>query len=120
VLDRTATWHPDLRELFRLTNPSTCLPINIRTSEPVAPWPTSSVTLVGDAIHTMTPGPGVGANTALRNDDHPVVGLRHQFRSQRRLWEDRIWMARRSVIASFGALSLARSAICLGDSPMSW
>jgi hypothetical protein len=228
VLDRTATWHPEFRELFRRTDPSTCFPINVRTSEPVAPWPTSSVPLVGDAIHTMMLGLGVEANTALRDariladarivvtasdthfgdfrhnmgmvpgpvwrspealartgafaapetttagrtaysrtscwagprrravpmsiaaesPGHPksrttrsasassetpsnssarrtppdLQALGRQPERQNRqplLWEDRIWTARRSVIASFGAFSLARSAICLGESPMS-
>jgi 2-polyprenyl-6-methoxyphenol hydroxylase-like FAD-dependent oxidoreductase len=67
VLARTEGWHPHLRELFALSDPSTCFPINVRTSVPIAPWPSSTVTLLGDAIHTMTPGRGVGANTALRD-----------------------------------------------------
>jgi 2-polyprenyl-6-methoxyphenol hydroxylase-like FAD-dependent oxidoreductase len=67
VLAMTEGWHPHLRELFWLTDPSTCFPLNIRTSVRIAPWPSSTVTLLGDAIHTMTPGRGVGANTALRD-----------------------------------------------------
>lgn len=67
TLEMTPTWHPHLRTLFSLADPSTCFPVNIRTSVPIPAWPTSNVTLLGDAIHTMTPGRGVGANTALRD-----------------------------------------------------
>jgi 2-polyprenyl-6-methoxyphenol hydroxylase-like FAD-dependent oxidoreductase len=67
TLRMTRDWHPDFRTLVALSDPTTCFPITIRTSVPIAPWPASNVTLIGDAIHTMTPGRGVGANTALRD-----------------------------------------------------
>jgi len=67
VLDMTPDWHPSMRRLFALSDPSSCFPITIRTSVPIQPWSASPITLLGDAIHTMTPGQGVGANTALRD-----------------------------------------------------
>ncbi|MFG1819666.1 FAD-dependent oxidoreductase [Kribbella sp. NPDC049174] len=67
ALRLTPGWHPNLRRLFELTDPGTCFPVNIWTSVPLEPWQTTNVTLLGDAIHTMTPGRGVGANTALRD-----------------------------------------------------
>ncbi|AVT29241.1 FAD-binding monooxygenase [Plantactinospora sp. BC1] len=63
----TRNWHPNLRELLRCSDTGSVIPIKVATSVPVAPWPASNVTLLGDAIHTMTPGRGVGANTALRD-----------------------------------------------------
>ncbi|MEU4291444.1 NAD(P)/FAD-dependent oxidoreductase [Kribbella sp. NPDC026596] len=67
ALEITPGWHPNLRRLFELADPGTCFPVNIWTSVPLEPWETTNVTLLGDAIHTMTPGRGVGANTALRD-----------------------------------------------------
>jgi hypothetical protein len=57
--EMTEDWHPNLRRLIELSDPSTVFRVNIRTSVPVSPWETSNVTLLGDAIHTMTPGRGV-------------------------------------------------------------
>ncbi|MEU5211609.1 NAD(P)/FAD-dependent oxidoreductase [Streptomyces sp. NPDC020742] len=67
VLKKTADWHPDFRQIFSLGDPGSSFPLVIRTSEPIEQWEPSNVTLIGDAIHTMTPGRGVGANTALRD-----------------------------------------------------
>lgn len=60
-------WTPELREFVERADVDACLPIPVHTAVPVPPWPTGRVTLLGDAIHTMTPAGGVGANTALRD-----------------------------------------------------
>ena len=61
----TDGWHPNLRALIRASDPSTAFSVDVRTSVPVDAWPTSNVTVLGDAVHLMTPGRGIGANTAL-------------------------------------------------------
>jgi 2-polyprenyl-6-methoxyphenol hydroxylase-like FAD-dependent oxidoreductase len=67
ALDATRNWHPHLRALLEESDPAAAFPVRIVTSAPVDPWTPTTVTLLGDAIHTMTPGQGVGANTALRD-----------------------------------------------------
>lgn len=67
VLNMTEGWHPRLRELVRTSDPSTITLLPIRSSVPVEHWETRNVTLLGDAIHSMTPMRGIGANVALRD-----------------------------------------------------
>ncbi|MEV1169318.1 NAD(P)/FAD-dependent oxidoreductase [Nonomuraea sp. NPDC049784] len=61
------SWHPDLRRLVDMSHPDTVTLLPIRTSIPIDPWPATNITLLGDAIHSMTPMRGIGANTALRD-----------------------------------------------------
>jgi salicylate hydroxylase len=67
VLAMITDWHPHLQKLIHEADPSTLLFTPIQTSLPIEHWQTKRVTLIGDAIHSMTPARGIGANTALRD-----------------------------------------------------
>ncbi len=69
VLDRTTDWAPALRELIGGSDAGTVNALRVRSATPVDQWQTGRVTLLGDAIHNMTPMAGIGANTALRDAD---------------------------------------------------
>lgn len=60
-------WHPSLRQLVAESPAQSVSLLPIRTSVAVKQWDTTNITLIGDAIHSMTPFRGIGANIALRD-----------------------------------------------------
>ena len=75
AVDHTANWHPAVGDLLTAADPAAAFPITLRTCTRIDPWPTGPVTLLGDAIHPMTPAAGAGANTALRDAAHLTDAL---------------------------------------------
>jgi 2-polyprenyl-6-methoxyphenol hydroxylase-like FAD-dependent oxidoreductase len=69
VSARIAGWSPALRQLVNETDPDTIGTVPLRTMPELPFWEPEAVTLLGDAIHNMTPMAGIGANTALRDAD---------------------------------------------------
>jgi 2-polyprenyl-6-methoxyphenol hydroxylase-like FAD-dependent oxidoreductase len=64
---KTAGWHPNLRKLAAMVDEDGLMLNRVRTSQPLRPWKSTHVTLLGDAIHSMTPYRGVGGNIALQD-----------------------------------------------------
>ncbi|WP_370935621.1 FAD-dependent oxidoreductase [Amycolatopsis sp. cg13] len=67
MLERIRDWHPGFSRLVAGSLDATVAMLPIRTSVPVREWETGPVTLLGDAVHSMTPFRGIGANIALRD-----------------------------------------------------
>jgi 2-polyprenyl-6-methoxyphenol hydroxylase-like FAD-dependent oxidoreductase len=60
-------WHPRLRGLVARADVEATFLVRVRASVPVPAWQPSRVTVLGDAIHAMSPARGSGANLALRD-----------------------------------------------------
>jgi 2-polyprenyl-6-methoxyphenol hydroxylase-like FAD-dependent oxidoreductase len=67
VLQMIENWHPVLRNLITTSDSNSISAVPVLTSIPVKSWESTKVTLLGDAIHTMTPLQGLGGSSALRD-----------------------------------------------------
>ncbi len=64
VLDLMTDWHPDLRALIAKADNNNSGVSPLKEGDPIEPWPTRAVTLLGDSAHPAPPG-GLGANLAM-------------------------------------------------------
>lgn len=114
VTEMTNGWHPRIRQM--LADWHEVVPLELRTSVPIAPWDTTRVTLLGDAAHAMSPAAGAGANLALRD----AASLAAALAGGRSLIPELRSYERAMIDAGFAAVraSAANGARILGQDPL--
>ncbi|QDS78174.1 hypothetical protein FKW77_005323 [Venturia effusa] len=103
----TAKWHPRVRSLFdHMDNEQAAFwKITCSTPSGVPEWPNSPrVTVIGDAVHSMTPAGGIGANTAVR--DSALLG---KLMAESGGFKDGITAAYEKEMRVYGGEAVARS-----------
>jgi salicylate hydroxylase len=67
MIEAVSGWHPALRGLVERVALDTLFAAHFKRLDPTPAWPSSNVTVTGDAIHAMLPTFGMGGNTSLRD-----------------------------------------------------
>jgi 2-polyprenyl-6-methoxyphenol hydroxylase-like FAD-dependent oxidoreductase len=111
ALHAISRWHPDLVRLVELAAVHETSLIAVRTAVPVAAWPASRVTLIGDAIHAMSPAGGSGANTALRDAELLAGELAAAARGEKTTVEAIGCYERQMIDYGFAAVRASRAGL---------
>lgn len=102
VLTLMRDWDPGLRWIVQNSSPISTF--SVKTAIPVPAWETRNVTLLGDALHNMTPFRGMGANVALRDAAALRRGLVNVVRGELPLLESLAGYEREMIKYGFRAV----------------
>lgn len=114
----TKNWHPRFKPMIDQMNESEAAFWKLTCSTPdgVPEWPNEPrVTLIGDAVHSMTPAGGIGANTAVRDSEllgrllresgGKIEGITAAYEKQMRVYaNEAVRYSYGSATKSFGAV----------------
>lgn len=103
----TANWHPRIKPLFDQMdeNEAAFWKITCSTPSGVPAWQNEPrVTVIGDAVHSMTPAGGIGANTAVR--DSALLG---RLLAEAGGWSDGVTAAYEKEMRVYGSEAVATS-----------
>jgi 2-polyprenyl-6-methoxyphenol hydroxylase-like FAD-dependent oxidoreductase len=107
LMSRLVGWNPDLRKLIAQTPADTIEQFDFVAAAPVKPWPTTNVTLLGDAIHYMPPVGGLGGNAALYDANTLRRALIAVSRGEQQLLPAIVQYERTMLKNGFGAVRAA-------------
>jgi 2-polyprenyl-6-methoxyphenol hydroxylase-like FAD-dependent oxidoreductase len=120
ILSRIGGWAPALKTLVAAYDPSSVGRVPLKSMPTLVDWPPSRVTLLGDAIHNMTPMAGIGANTALRDAAElsravgragdPVEAIGSYERAMRGYANPAVALSRRNAARAASGSPLGRTA----------
>lgn len=110
VVNTIRRWHPDLVRLIQLASVQETSLVAVKSAVPIASWPASRVTLLGDAIHAMSPARGSGANMALRDAALLAAELGAAARDEKTPVQAIADYERQMVDYGFAAVRASRSA----------
>lgn len=81
IVQLTRDWHPQFHPIFAHADWSAMCERPVLMASSVPEWSVGRVTLLGDAIHAMSPAGGLGANTALADAARLSQALAHASRN---------------------------------------
>ena len=105
--EMVADWHPGIRAVLDNADIAATFSVAVTSARPVEPWTAANVTLLGDAIHTMSPGRGDGANIALRDAQVLTSALIQAAQGHQTLTEAK--RAYETDMLQYGFAAVARS-----------
>ncbi|WP_166877521.1 FAD-dependent monooxygenase [Enterobacter sp. Ap-1006] len=98
---------PMLQKLIQRTLPEHIATLPVRYGNPNIVWQPGNVTLLGDAVHAMSPAGGIGANTALRDAADLATALHGKGLSGLAEYE-RLMLARGKAAVADSAVAAAK------------